>query len=119
MVISRGLPTSIVLHNWVPIFCVDLSFFYYELFLVGEQFQAPAFQMEVEKSISSLLPFLFIAQGLIKESLSLVFGFEISDKRTKETVVNYLLQQEKQHTGQTVSATDKLPWIPLGLVKYP
>ena len=75
--------------------------------------------MEVEKSISSLLPFLFIAQGLIKESLSLwCLGLELSDKRTKETVVNYLLQQKKQHTGQTVSATDKLPWIPLGLIKY-
>ena len=36
VVISRGLPTSIVLHNRVPIFCVELSFFYYELFLVGE-----------------------------------------------------------------------------------
>jgi len=52
--------------------------------------------MEVERSISSLLPFLFIAQGLIKESLSLwCLGLELSDKRTKETVVNYLLQQKE------------------------
>ena len=73
MEIFRGLPTSTFLHNRFPIFFAELPFLYYVLFWWENNSQHLLSKMEVKKAISSLFPFRFIDQGLIKESLSLVF----------------------------------------------